>query len=369
LQGLRDAIETADDNPVSGSLGCLQLVGSTGRIAATNGKHLLIQGTHRLGWSETVLIRRPAVLLAKELPSDVPVEIGRTKAYVAIRIGPWIFYARIDSEARFPAIDQVVPKAARIASRCTIAEEDAAFLTRTLPRLPGHADSFSPVTVDLGDQVVIRAKAAGQDRVSEVVLSGSTASGKAVRFSTNRTYLSRALSLGFRELQIVDGNTPVLCENPMRRYIWMPLGKDDIVAPTANALRIVSDTSPAARPPSGQRRAEPEQQAMAQPTDSFSQPARPSLLPYEPEHASEAPIRLREDTRPVSTSAQALQQPAKEANDLQVLIDEAEGLKNLLRDAYTKTHRLLTAARRQRKQAQVVRAAVASLRQIQQASA
>jgi hypothetical protein len=370
LGALRDAIETTDDSPVRAGLGCVQLVGSSGRIAATNGKPLLIQEGHRFGWSEAVLNPRPVVMLAKELAANVPVEIGRNKDYVALHIGPWTLFARIDMDARFPAIDQVVPKAARIASRCTIAQADAAFLAQTLPRLPGHDDSFAPVTVDLGDQVVIRAKAAGQDRVSEVVLSGSTASGKAVRFSTNRTYLARAMALGFRELQVVDANTPMLCADGIRQYVWMPLGKDDIVAPTADAVRIASDSSPAARPHCKQERLEHARTATPQSPNPASDPARPSIVPQEPEQALVPSLRLREDTRPPSvTSTSDLKHGAADANDLQSLIDEAEALKNVLRDAYTRTHRVLAAARRQRKQAQVVKAAMASLRQLQQASA
>jgi hypothetical protein len=56
-------------------------------------------------------------------------------------------------------------------------------------------------------------------------------------------------------------------------------------------------------------------------------------------------------------------------NGLQSLIDEAEALKNVLRDAYTRTHHILATARRQRKQASAVQAAMASLRQLDRASA
>jgi len=44
---------------------------------------------------------------------------------------------------------------------------------------------------------------------------------------------------------------------------------------------------------------------------------------------------------------------------------EAEALKALLRDAYTRTNQLLLAIKRQKKQAHAVRATLASLRQLQ----
>jgi hypothetical protein len=58
----------------------------------------------------------------------------------------------------------------------------------------------APVTLDLNGQAVVRAKAEGQEQVTEVVLCQSEVHGPPVRFATNRDNLGRALALGFCEL-------------------------------------------------------------------------------------------------------------------------------------------------------------------------
>ena len=50
---------------------------------------------------------------------------------------------------------------------------------------------------------------------------------------------------------------------------------------------------------------------------------------------------------------------------INALIEEAESLKAVLRDAYERTGRLVVALRRQKKESQVVRNTLASLRQLQ----
>jgi hypothetical protein len=258
-----------------------------------------------------------------------------------------------------------IPRKAQIASRCTIAPEDTAFLLQTLPRLPGQDDEHAPVTLDLHESVVIRAKAAEQDRVTEVVLQRSMASGKAIRFCTDRELLARALNLGFNEIQIVDAATPILCEDGHRRYVWMALERDAI-SPTADAVRIVSDSTAVGEPaPNKPRlaRRPPQRSALNGSTSHAGiQKSSTEMLPAPFPNANQE----------ASTVVQATQVRSRifgADNGLQSLIDDAEALKNVLRDAYTRTHHVLTVARRQRKQANAVQAAMASLRELDRASA
>ena len=53
------------------------------------------------------------------------------------------------------------------------------------------------------------------------------------------------------------------------------------------------------------------------------------------------------------------------ATGLDALLAEAEALKTSLQDAYARTNQLLLAIKRHKKQAQAVRATLASLRQLQ----
>jgi hypothetical protein len=365
LRALRDAIETAGESTARPGLSCVQLTGSNGRIAATNGKQLLVQEGFRFPWSEALLVPRLPALLGKELPADVSVEIAKTKTHVALRIGRWTFYLRIDADSHFPNIDAVIPRSSKIASRCTIAPEDSAFLLRTLSRLPGHAEEHAPVTIDLHESVIIRAKAAEQDRATEVVLQRSMASGKAIRFCTDRELLARALNLGFNEIQIVDAATPVLCEDGHRRYVWMALERDSI-SPTADAVRIVSDsTAFGEHAPNKPRLARHSRQRSAlngSTSHAGIQKSSAGTLPAPFPNPSQEASAVVQDTQVRSRSSGA-------DNGLQSLIDEAEALKNVLRDAYTRTHHILATARRQRKQANAVQTAMASLRQLDRTSA
>ena len=365
LRALRDAIETSGELTARPGLNCVQLTGSNGRIAATNGKQLLVQEGYRFPWSEALLVPRSPAVLAKEVPLDASVEVGRTKTHVALRLGNWTFYLRIDADSRFPNIDAVIPRSSQIASRCKIAPEDAGFLLRTLPRLPGQDDEHAPVTIDLHDGVVIRAKAAEQGRVTEVVLQRSMASGKAIRFCTDRELLARALNLGFNEIQIVDAATPILCEDGHRRYVWMALERDAI-SPTADAVRIVSDSTAVGEPaPNKPRLARHSRQRSALNGTT-------SHVGIQKSSAEMLPAPFPNANQEASTVAQATQVRSRISgadNGLQSLIDEAEALKSVLRDAYTRTHHILATARRQRKQANAVQAAMASLRQLDRASA
>jgi hypothetical protein len=367
LGALAEAAQVAADSAGRYALSCLQLGGSQGRVAATDGRQLFIQEGFALGREDFVLVPATTVFAAKELPRDLPVEIGRTPTHLAVRVGDWTVCLRIKSEARFPAIDQVVPLASTIASRCLIGFEDAAFLERTLSRLPGHQDDAAAVTVDLNNQVFIRAKAADEKQVTEVVLSRSTASGKPVRFATNRKYLARALALGFTELEVVDANTPVLCQDGRRRYVWMPLGKDDAIAPTDQAVRIESGTTGAVAAKANGRIRQPQTVSIHAPTSA--PPSRLTLLQPGEDEPAGVPMSQPGPPQPTAQGPKPVSARPAEDGGLQALIEEAEALKGVLRDAYTRTHHLLTAARRQRKQAHAVKAAMASLRQLQQASA
>jgi hypothetical protein len=154
---------------------------------------------------------------------DFPVAIGRTAHHVSLRIGPWLLHLDIDSVGHFPNAEAVIPRMDAMVSRLHLSEDDARFLVHVLPRLPGSKDHLAPLTLDLGKQVVLRARAEDAPQVSEVVLSGSTCQGPPVRVACNRHFLRRVVQLGFRELLIRNATTPLLCHDDRRTYLFMPL--------------------------------------------------------------------------------------------------------------------------------------------------
>src|SRR4051794_9189725 len=95
----------------------------------------------------------------------------------------WVLHFPINTEGRYPLVDQIIPNVRKVQSGCRLDLGDVAFLDKTLPRLPGSDEESTPVTLDLSDEVVVRAKAAGQNKATELVLSRSQVTGKAVRMT------------------------------------------------------------------------------------------------------------------------------------------------------------------------------------------
>jgi hypothetical protein len=161
LHALAEASKTAATEGIRFALHCLQLRGRPGEVVATDGKQLLLQGGFQFPWQEDLLIPRLAAFGLKELGTDQPVEVGRQKEWVVLRTGCWTFFLHIDADARYPQADQVIPKLRDRTTTWRIAAEDAVFLARALPRLPGGDEDDKPLTVDL-NRCAARAGRAGR---------------------------------------------------------------------------------------------------------------------------------------------------------------------------------------------------------------
>src|SRR5205823_10511182 len=111
-------------------------------------------------------------------------------------------FLTIQVDARFPRVEHVIPDGRSAGTRLRLDPEDAAFLEQALDRLPGGDEPSAPVTLDLNGTVAVRARAAGQGRVTELVLGRSGFVGTPVRLVTNRHSLARALRLGFAEVEV-----------------------------------------------------------------------------------------------------------------------------------------------------------------------
>jgi hypothetical protein len=186
----------------------IQLRGSPGQVIATDGHQLLLQSGFQFPFSEDVLILNTTVFGCRELDADAGVRIGKTATHVALRIGSWTLHLPINPDGRFPQAEQIVPSPSAALIHWRIDAADAAFLAKTLPKLPGGGDEDSAVTVDLNGQAAIRAKAEGEGPVTELILARSQLTGPPARFRIDRLLLARAVHLGFREVALVNGDSP-----------------------------------------------------------------------------------------------------------------------------------------------------------------
>jgi hypothetical protein len=338
LPALAEAARTTARDGIRYALTRIQLRGRRGQLVATDGRQLLVQSGFALPWPEDVLIPALPLFVSRDLPTEGPVALGRTATHFGLRIGSWTFLLEIDTGGRYPNAESVVPRGDGLASRLRLSEDDARFLAHVLPRLPGSKDDLAPVTLELGEQIVLRARAEDAPQVTEVLLSSSSCVGPAVRVACNRRFLWRLVQLGFREVLVRNATTPLLCRDETRIYLFMPL--DNALLPAADAVRIVSGES--------------------LPIAIRSQP-KPE--PSRREEPMPRPQTNGDEPRNGPAGVPALSPTPSEAELPDPLV-EAEALRALLHDAQVRLGRLLAALKQQRRHSRALRAAVDSLRQL-----
>jgi hypothetical protein len=339
LAAIHDAAETVDPDSIRYALGCVQLQGASGRIVATDGRQLLVQGGFTFPWEGEILVPRTKAFASPELPRDLPVAVGRTDDWVVFRSGPWTLWLAVNKDGRFPNVEPHLPRMDAATARCQLSKADARFLAQTLPRLPGDEEWNCPVTVELNGHVAVRAKATGQPRPTEVVLRNSTWTGEAVRLNTNRRFLARAIRLGFEQVYCFGPRSPLACQEDRRTYVWALLEPDAAIKPAEDPIRLQS-------PEAGQ-------------ADSTSNITLKRRIPPITEPAASASGPSKANGK--ATTAMPTKSPSEDFVDL---IQETKVVRTALRDALGKTNELLTSLKRHRQRSRTLQNTLASLRQL-----
>lgn len=213
---------------------------------------MLLQNGFDFPWIDAVLIPGNKVFASPWLPHDEPVEIGKTDEWVTVCCGPWTIHLRLQADGRFPNVDSVVPAESGFTTRLHFGQSDADFLAQAMKRLPVDDDLNSPVTLDLNGRVLVRATADDQPQPAELELTNSRVTGEAVCANTNRHLLTRAVRLGFRAACFSGPETPVFCQDAHRRYVWMLLTKEGLIASSSQANCIASPVDATAQAASTQ---------------------------------------------------------------------------------------------------------------------
>ena len=188
---LHETCQVVDHESTRYALGCVQLRGKAGQMVASDGRQILIQGGFQFGFEEDLLVPEVGVMGCPELATTQPISIGRTEKWLTLVLGNWSVWLRLDTDGRFPKLDNVYGQASDYKSRLHLSATDAEFLANALPRLPKESDAFNAVTLDLNGQAIIRAHADQGTPPTEVVLSAATLTGDPVVFNTDRKYLAR----------------------------------------------------------------------------------------------------------------------------------------------------------------------------------
>jgi hypothetical protein len=332
LVALKEAARTCDHSSTRYALSCIQLRGEAGEVVATDSHQLLVEGGFQFPWDDNVLIPGSKLLTHREFLTGDSVKIGRAEDVVVLNVGPWTAWMSIEKERRFPEIDQVIPNVNGAIASVSIPKNDGDFLARVVKQLPANDEQHSPVTVDLNGSIAVRARTDGSSTPTELVLTRSSRTGDPVRFCTNRKLLARAMQLGFDGLHVFGPDSPVLCVQGDRKYVWMLLGKDGVIQPSKQAIRIESAATP-----------EPTTKTSAI-TTSTRNPT--PMKPANPGRSAE-PAKVTQTDNSIS------------------LIDRAESLRESLQTALADTRNLITTLKQQQKTSRSVQSALKSLRQLE----
>ena len=342
LQALHEASEVADTDAVRFAINCIQLC-PDGTINATDGRHLLIQSGFTFPWQKPVLVPRNKVFTSPELPQDQPVAIAQSGEWVALSVGRWTIYLRVN-EGRYPDMSRHVLDPSTATARCHFSKDDIRFLAETLPQLPCDEETNFPVTIDLNGSIAIRAKAADQAKPTEVILTNSRWIGEPIRININRTYLQRAMKLGIRDLCLYGDSSPLSGLDGERRYVWMPLDGNSAIPPADDAIRIES--------PQGEIAAPIPQSATPRKAPVMSEPINTTGKAATNSQAKS------DTTSPKASRRKASQQ------DLAALIDQAVKFRTALHDLMHESSGLVKALKQHRRQNKAIQNTLESLKQL-----
>ncbi len=157
LRTLHDAMQTVAKDAFRYATDTVQLRGKEGSVVATNGHQLLVQKGILLNWEEDLVCHAPTVLASPELPQDQPVFVGKSEKYVAVRTGLWTFQLAIEKDRRYPDVDHTIWSTSQASTTLELSPEDAKVLSEHLPELRGREDDTQPITLDLAQNIAIRA--------------------------------------------------------------------------------------------------------------------------------------------------------------------------------------------------------------------
>lgn len=244
---LREAFRTTDDASSRFAMTCVQVRGEFGDVAATDGRSLYMQGGFSFPFRESLLVRGTQAFECDNLFGHGSTRMGVVGDHLAIKSGPWSLYLGLNREGRFPRVDSVMPHVDGETPTMELGAGDRVFLRENLRALPGSEDSNQPITIDLNEKVVVRAKGLSAGPTEFVLSKSRHSSGTEAHVAIDRRYLRRAMQLGFTFVHVTGPDTPVVCRDGYRTFVWAPLDKSQIVPPSPDAVIVKSTPHKPAR--------------------------------------------------------------------------------------------------------------------------
>lgn len=243
VAALSIAADTVDQRSTEFALSYVCLRGQDGQVVATDGRQAIAESGFQFPWNEQCLVPLRRLLTCQKFLDGEKVHVGKLADWVVIRSGHWTVWLRINRRSRYPELDFLLRRPASVVAVLQIGESDAKFLQRNLKNLPSSESFNGPVTIDMNDQIALRAENARSSSVTELILANSRRSGAEVCLVSDRTFLDRAIRLGFREFLVAGEEAPVVCVSKDRVMVWALLGSDAAIRSSSWAAKtsLVSD--------------------------------------------------------------------------------------------------------------------------------
>ena len=96
--------------------------------------------------------------------------------------------------------------------------------------MSGGANDCHDITVELNGCVLVRGRDHKQTPITELLLNRSRSLGPAMTLVSDRTFLIRALHLGFTEFYVPRRDGAIVAPDKSRLFVWMALHPDDAIA-------------------------------------------------------------------------------------------------------------------------------------------
>ncbi len=244
LPCLANAIEVADEVSQRYALGCIQLDGRDGTMAATDGSHMVLFDGFDFPWkSEAILVRKSRLFALKDFIKLYAVSVGLLDKSIVIASGPWRFTMPVETDAKFPNVDQVIPDRQRSTNRVQLDSADRDALHSCLSKLPGNDEELKPVILDLNGHVAVVGKSnQGKSCTVCLELDRSLHLGPDLRTGTPRHNLAYAAKIGADSLYLFGKDKPILACGPRSQYVWMPLLNQDLSVDPAQTQCVRTST-------------------------------------------------------------------------------------------------------------------------------
>ena len=357
LNALNDAMKIVPSDATRYAINCVQLRPDGGRIAATDTHQLLIESGFMFPGISDVLIPRTTLFSSRELPADQPVEVGFTANHGVFRVGPWTFWLTLEKQGRYPSVENIIPAADTAKTRLSLTAEDLSFLLDVVPRLPSETDQDGRITLNLNGSVALLAKGDGPSPATQVVLRNSQRTGDEVRLNTDRRFLVRAAQLGFHEIELHGSESPIVCRDERRVYLWSVLADGPALEAGPDTVQLESPltTTTSHRPA---RAVPPPRRERT--TTGRTPPAMPRNRIAETLAAS-VPLPANGSSSPPQKKNGEHESPGT----FNAILQQAETAKTALHDAFSQINHLIGLLKRHRRQSKLMQSTLESLKQLQ----